>query len=110
VLEEGSGIRNVTLWYRVNITEWECLNMTFQDGNWTCVIPGQVEKAPVEFYVESYDNAGNFAATLERVYFVKAAAGGVSGFPLDWLLLTIIIIGAVSGAAVYYFKFRKKRS
>jgi hypothetical protein len=110
VVEEGSGIRNVTLWYRVNITEWECLNMTFQDGNWTCAIPGQSEKAPVEFYVESYDNAGNFAATLERVYYVKAAAGGVSGFPLDWLLLIIIIIGAMSGAAVYYFKFRKKRS
>jgi hypothetical protein len=108
VFEEGSGIRNVTLWFRVNFSEWEFLNMNFQAGNWTCTIPGQGEKSTVEFYVESYDNAGNFAATLEKEYTVKAA-GAVSGFPLVWLLLIIGIIGLVSGAAVYYLKFRKKR-
>ena len=33
VFEEGSGIRNVTLWFKTNISEWKSLNMTFQNGN-----------------------------------------------------------------------------
>lgn len=108
VFEEGSGIGNVTLWFRTNTSGWECSSMTLQNGNWTCRIPGQAENATVEFYAECYDNAGNFAATLEKSYTVKATY--VSGFPLHWLLLIIACVGAALTSAAYFFKFRKKKT
>jgi hypothetical protein len=111
VFEVNSGIKNVTLWYRVDNDEWNSLNMSLESGNWTCGIPGQEENAIVTFYVNCYDNVGNFAATAEIIYTVKAVGGEseVSGFPLGWLLLIIAIILLLSGVTVYYFKFRKKR-
>jgi hypothetical protein len=112
-LEEGSGVKNVTLWFSVDDSEWESLDMTLQGGNWTCVIPGQAENATVTFYVECYDNVENFAATLERAYTVKAAGNGgggaVSGFPLSWLLLIIALIGSGVGGTIYYYRYRKRR-
>jgi len=113
VFEEGSGVKNVTLWFSVDDSEWESLDMTLQDGNWACVIPGQAENATVTFYIECYDDAGNFAATLERAYTVKAAGNGgggaVSGFPLGWLLLIIALIGSGIGGTIYYYRYRKRR-
>jgi hypothetical protein len=107
VFEDGSGIKNVTLWYRVGNGEWNNLNMTLEDGNWTTGIPGQEENAIVTFYAECYDNVGNHAATAQTIYTVKAKGEG--GFPLSWLLLIIVIIGLVTGGAIYYYKIRKKK-
>ncbi len=110
VFEDGSGIKNVTLWYRVDNGEWNGLNMTLEDGNWTAGIHGQEENAIVTFYVDCYDNAGNHAATAQTIYTVKAKSeGGFFGFPLSWLLLIITIIGLASGGVIYYYKIRKKR-
>ncbi|MBX5328166.1 MAG: Ig-like domain repeat protein [Candidatus Bathyarchaeota archaeon] len=113
VFEEGSGIQNVTLWFKIGEGEWNSLAMSLQNGNWTGVIPGQEENATVAFFVECYDNAGNSAVTQENAYTVKAEGGGagaVSGFPLSWLLLIIAIIASVIGGTVYYYKYRKKRA
>ncbi|MEM3672935.1 MAG: Ig-like domain repeat protein [Candidatus Bathyarchaeia archaeon] len=108
IFEDGSGIKNVTLWYRVGNGEWNSLNMTLENGNWTAGIPGQEENAIVTFYVDCYDNAGNYAATTQTIYTVKAKGeGGFFGFPLSWLLFIIVIIGLVSGGIIYY-KIRKK--
>ncbi|MCL6577906.1 MAG: Ig-like domain repeat protein [Candidatus Bathyarchaeota archaeon] len=113
VFEEGSGIQNVTLWFKIGEGEWNGLAMTLQSGNWTGAIPGQEENVTVTFFVECYDNAGNFAATQENTYTVKVEGGGagaISGFPLNWLLLIIAIIALVIGGTVYYYKYRKKRA
>jgi len=112
VFEDGSGVKNVTLWYRVGNGEWNGLNMTLESsGNWTVGIPGQEENAIVTFYVECYDNVGNHAATPQVVYTakVKGGEGGFLGFPLSWLLLIIAVIGLVSGGAIYYYRLRKKK-
>jgi hypothetical protein len=111
VLEEGSGIQNVTLWYRIGNGEWNGLNMTFENGNWTAGILGQEEGAIVIFYVECYDNVGNHAATTQTIYTVNVKGGGGEflGFPLSWLLLIIAAIVIASGGAFYYYKIRKKR-
>lgn len=113
VFEEGSGIQNVTLWFKIDDGEWNSLAMTLQNGNWTGVILGQEENVTVTFFVECYDNAGNSAVTQENAYTVKAEGGGagaVSGFPLSWLLLIIAVIASVIGGTVYYYKYRKKRA
>jgi len=107
VFEEGSRINNVTLWLKINDGEWENLTMTPEDSNWTCTIPGQAENATVIFYVECYDNAGNFGVTSENSYTVGVTY--VSGFPLHWLLAIIAIIVAIVSSTAYYYKYRKKR-
>jgi len=108
VFDEGSGIRNVTLWFKTNTSEWKPLNMTFQNGNWTCTIPGQAENTTVTFYVECYDNAGNSAQTFEHIYSVKGKEKQAAGFPLSWLLLIIIVISIAIGLTTYFYKFRKR--
>jgi hypothetical protein len=111
IVEEESGIKNVSLWFRVNASEWQRLDMTLQNGNWTCTIAGQASGANVTFYLECYDNAGNFAATLERSYTVKLEEkeGEAMGFPLSGLLLIIAVISLVIGSSLYIFKLRKKK-
>lgn len=110
IFEDGSGIKNVTLWYRVGNGKWNSLNMTLENGNWTAGIPSQEENAIVTFYVDCYDNAGNHAATTQTIYTVKAKGeSGFFGFPLSWLLLIIVAIGLASGGVIYYYKIRKKR-
>ena len=80
VFEEGSGIRNVTRWFKTNISEWKSLSMTFQNGNWVCTVPGQAENVMVTFYVECYYNADNSARTFEYVYSVGGKEQQVTGF------------------------------
>jgi len=103
VFEVGSGIANVTLWFKIDQGEYESLNMTLQGDRWTCTILGQNANVTVRFYVECYDNAGNRAATLERSYTVEAAA---PGFPLYWLLAIIAFIVAALAISVYFLRKR----
>jgi len=64
----------------------------------------------VTFYVECYDNAGNSARTFEYVYSVGGKEQQVTGFPLSWLLLIIVIISIAIGLTTYFYKFRKKKT
>ena len=104
----GSGVKNVTLWFRTDESKWQRLEMNLKDGNWTCLIPGQNESRIVIFYIECYDNAGNYARTIEEIYAVKAAQTQQQPFPLSWLLLIIIIIGAAVTLTTYIFRHRRK--
>jgi len=115
IVEDGSGIKNVTLWFRQLGGEWRNMPMTFENGNWTCTIPGYDENAIITFYAECFDNAGNSAKTPENYYIVKAAGeGGVApaaeGFPLYWLILIILVIFAVLTSTAYYIRKRKRAS
>jgi len=115
IVEDGSGIKNVTLWFRRLGGEWQNMSMIFENENWTCTIPGYDENAIITFYVECFDKAGNSAKTTENYYIVKAAGeGGVApaaeGFPLYWLILIILVIFAVLASTAYYIRKRKRAS
>jgi hypothetical protein len=106
--DEGSGIREAALWFRVLGGEWQKTLMTLENGNWTATIPGFKENAIVTFYVECGDNVGNVAKSVEEYYAVKAAAAeGFGGIPLYWLILAVVAIFAVLALTAYYV--RKKR-
>jgi hypothetical protein len=101
----GSGVANVTLWYRnATMEDWLPLTMEFAAGNWTETIRNQSDTV-VEFYVEAFDNSGNHNQT-DRFDFTVA---GPVGFQLVWLLLIIIILLAILGGAALYLWARRRR-
>jgi hypothetical protein len=114
IAEGGSGIKNVTLWFRLLGGEWQKLPMNLEGENWTGTIPGYARDAIITFYMECFDNAGNVARTTESHYVVKAAPseGGVppraEGFPLYWLILIILALCAVFASTAYYIRKRKR--
>jgi len=114
IAEGGSGIKNVTLWFRLLGGEWQKLPMNLEGENWTGTIPGYAKDAIITFYMECFDNAGNVARTIESHYVVKAAPseGGVppraEGFPLYWLILIILALCVVFASTAYYIRKRKR--
>ncbi|MEM1563335.1 MAG: Ig-like domain repeat protein [Candidatus Bathyarchaeia archaeon] len=113
IIDGGSGVKNVTLWFRLLGGEWQKLPMSLEHGNWTGMIPMYPKDAIVMFYVECFDKAGNAAKTTESYYIVKAApseegvAPSTKGFPLHWLILMVLAIFAVLVLTAYYVKKRK---
>ncbi|MEM3788485.1 MAG: Ig-like domain-containing protein [Candidatus Bathyarchaeia archaeon] len=114
IVDNGSGIKNVTLWFRLLGGEWQKLSMNLENGNWTGTITGYPKDAIITFYVECFDNAGNVAKTMENYYIVKAVPGGegvtpsAEGFPLHWLVLIILAIFAALVLTAYYIRKRKR--
>ncbi|MEM3765443.1 MAG: Ig-like domain-containing protein [Candidatus Bathyarchaeia archaeon] len=114
IVDGGSGIKNVALWFRLLGGEWQKLSMSWENGNWTGTIPGYPKDTIITFYVECFDNAGNAAKTMENYYIVKAAASeegiapSAEGFPLHWLVLIILAIFAVLVLTAYYIRKRKR--
>ena len=60
----GSGIQNVNLCYQTN-DDWLILQMINSNDVWTTTIPGQSEGINVTFFVEAFDNTGNYAISEE---------------------------------------------
>jgi len=115
IVEDGSGIKNVMLWFRRLGEGWQSMPMILENGNWTCTIPGYDENAIITFYVECFDKAGNSAKTPENYYIVKAAGEGVIApsaevFPLYWLVLIILVIFTILASTAYYIRKRKRAS
>ncbi|RLI20024.1 hypothetical protein DRO54_07185 [Candidatus Bathyarchaeota archaeon] len=106
ILEGESGLEKAVLWFRTELTGWQALNMMYEDGNWTCTIPGQHNETTVIFYVECCDKAGNSASTELQMYTVKAAA--VQAFPLGWLLAITLACAAAGSIVVYLYRYRRK--
>ncbi|UCD39592.1 MAG: Ig-like domain repeat protein [Candidatus Bathyarchaeota archaeon] len=99
--QAGSGVRNVTLWYRnITVDDWQFIPMSFNvtTGNWTGMIPAHSEETAVEFYIEAFDNAGNKALTDAFAYNVVALVG----IPLAWIAVIILLILSAT-IAVFYF-------
>ena len=99
---DGSGVKNVTLWYNVT-GEWQSLEMTLANENWTATIPGQSGDATVVFHVEAYDKAGNSEMTTMYEYTVKPAP-----WPLAWLAGIALGVAALTGTGIYAFYRRRK--
>jgi parallel beta-helix repeat protein len=70
VTDYGTGIKNVTLWYRVNNgLEWTILNMTeISQGTYQAIIQGYENCTWVTYKIVAYDNAGNSATKDNNGY------------------------------------------
>ena len=100
----GSGVKNVTLWFRTD-NESQPIEMTLlTSGNWTATILGQNADVTVTFYIEAFDNAENSATTLTYTYMVKAPPAGL---PLALLAIVVMSIAAILGTAIYLYQFRR---
>jgi hypothetical protein len=109
ITDNISGIKTATLWFRRLGEDWQSISMALENGNWTGIIPGHEENTIITFYVESCDNAGNVAESLENHYIVKSAiTEGFPGFPLYWLILAIIAIFVALASTAYYLRKRKR--
>ena len=105
--QPGSGIQNVTLWYRnTTMDDWQLVLMSLNvtSGNWTATIPAQSMETKIEFYIKAFDDAGNKAVTDEYEYDVIAPAG----IPLAWIAAIILLILAATAAAIYFGTKRRE--
>ena len=73
VSDADSGVKNVTLWFRVNGGGWQLREMVpEEEGNvWRTEIPAQPAGTLVEYYIVAYDKAGNKAETSIYSYTVR---------------------------------------
>jgi len=97
---DSSEVKNVTLWFRVNVGEWQPRAMTLIGNEWKCTIPGQNVGARIEFYVESYDYAGNIAVTAVQSY--------LTAYMITEIVLLLSLLFAVIFIAIAYMIKRKK--
>ncbi|MFQ6074133.1 MAG: PKD domain-containing protein, partial [Candidatus Bathyarchaeia archaeon] len=108
-IQPGSGIRNVTLWYRNTTTmgDWQPISMSLNvtSGNWTATIPAQPAETTIQFYVEAFDKAGNKAVTDKYEYEVATPAG----IPLLWIVAIILLILAATAVALYLWRKRRRK-
>jgi parallel beta-helix repeat protein len=73
VVDSGSGVRNVTLWYSVDGgLSWSVLNMSeVSGGGFLATIPGYGNGTWVAYKIVAYDYAGNVAVSDEGGSFFK---------------------------------------
>jgi hypothetical protein len=102
----ASGIKNVSLWFRVADGEWQSEEMEPANRIRTASIQGQMGGQKIEFYIKSYDKAGNHAITQTYSYTVKAEVAPPS-LPIEILAGAGIAVSALV-VALYFIKFRKK--
>jgi parallel beta-helix repeat protein len=90
ITDVDSGVKNATIYYRVNGGSWQTSTMTNPSGNtWRGTIPAQTSGSTIDFYVVAYDNAGNravndnqgnyFRYTVAYLYDVPAGTSTVDG-------------------------------
>jgi parallel beta-helix repeat protein len=95
VIDYGTGIHNVTLWYSLdNGTSWTPLNMTeISAGTYQATILGHENGTWVSYKIVAYDNAGNNATKDNNGYYYKYHV--IPEFPstiiLPLLMLTTLI-------------------
>jgi hypothetical protein len=97
--DEVSGVEGATLWYRVSGGSWNDVTMQFGEDTWMATVPAQEEGRLVEFYVEAYDNAGNYAETQIFDYTVTSAS---EDSPPSWVIVPLLGGGVAASGAVAY--------
>ena len=107
VFDEVSGIAKVTFWCRLAGEEWEEMPLEFDVEVWRASIPGQEGGEVVEFYIECYDDFGNYAASEVYSFMVRGP---------DVRLLDVVLgvaaasSGATLGGVAVYRVFYRGRS
>lgn len=96
VVDYGSGVKNVTLWYSVdNGTTWLVLNMTeISAGTYQATIPGQEHNTWVSYKIIAYDNAENNATKDNLGYNYEYQVS--PEFPSFISLLLFMILSAAT--------------
>lgn len=117
-ITDDVGVANATLYYRVKgTTTWTHVAMTYSGGVYTATIPAaSVTTAGIEYYVESWDTAGNKATfpatnptTAPQVVTVTAASTGAptNELPWIWILVGIVLVAGVALVAVALLRRKK---
>jgi hypothetical protein len=105
----ASGVKNVTLWFKIGGGEWQFKEMSLTNGIWKATILGQSGGTIVEFYIRSYDYAGNPATTQISSYTVNTEVTPPS-LPPEIFVGIGATIAILIGIVTYFVKFRKKRA
>jgi len=96
VTDDLTGVKNVTLWYRVNEGEWTAIPMDNLEGNiYNATIPAHEYCTTIEYYIEAYDNAGNRAISPVTEYYsyhVIPEYVNILTMVLTLLVLTIVMM------------------
>jgi len=91
----ASGIGNVALWLRINRGEWQRVPMRQSDNAWSSTIPATNAGTLVEYYVESFDNAGNRETTMTDSYTTKSSFQEILIYASAGAILLVILVYAV---------------
>jgi len=108
--ESASGIQSVMLYYYLNEDFYRLnwINMTYTNGMWQGVIPGQSAGTEIKFFILAYDRARNLQQTPTHYTIV---VGGGNSLP-GWLPL-MLIAGAVTvvavGSMIYVIRSRRAK-
>lgn len=103
----ASDVKNVTLWFRVDGDVWQSIEMLAKNEIWTARISGQGVDRNVEFYIKSYDYAGNYATTPTYNYRVMAKVA-IPSLPPEILVVVGVSISVLIGVAIYFIKRSRK--
>jgi len=105
VTDEGYGVTNVTLWYRIDEAGWMQKPMSaLGDGMFAATFPmdSRAGRREAQFYISASDGAGNGAETVPGSHVTGQYTAPVM------LLLTVIAISVVAAAAYRVMKRRRK--
>jgi len=108
VTDATSGVEMVNLWYTNSTFLFSNQQMTFKDGVWSGIIPGQLDGTKVQLLVEAFDKADNSAKT-QSPYTYNV---GYSSLPILLLLIIAVSVGGIicAGAFLYHRKSRKTQT
>jgi len=108
VLDYGSGVKNVTLWYSLNNgTTWTPLNMTELAANtYQATIPGYGNCTWITYKIIAYDNAENMAVKDNNGYNYQYHV--IPEYPPATLPPLLLLIATFT--AIIKSKKRKRRS
>lgn len=99
----ASGVKNVTLRFRVESGVWQSIEMMPKNAIWTARIPSQGGDENVEFYIKSYDYAGNYAMTQTYTYKVRIKVA-VPSLPPEILAVVGLSVFVLIAVAIYFVK------
>jgi len=91
VIDDESGIENVTLWYRIQNGTWNSINMTHLTGNiYNATIPAHPYCTTIEYYIEAYNKQGNKTISPTTGYYSYHV---IPEFPhITIIILTLLTI------------------
>jgi len=93
VSDEGSGVKNATLYYRTNRDSTFTavpMEYNFSQQVYEATLPGQPAGTTVEFYILAYDRAGNIAVENNSGIYYNYQV--VPEFPSSTILLLMLIV------------------
>jgi len=102
----ASGVKNVTLWYKVNDAPFQSISMQKQNEQWTAVIAPQNEGVTVQFFIEAFDKEQNKAVHPSPPYYYTVVNKSTAPpFSPEISIALLVIIVIVAGVLI---KYRKK--